>query len=464
MIVLALDTTTRAGGVAVLENDRVLAEVAGDEQRTQGERLPADLLQALASAGHPLGGVDLFAVASGPGSFTGLRVGIATMQGLAFATGRRVAPVSALEALAHAAVAQRGTRWVTGDPIVVLMDAHRREVFGQVWVIDPSESDPVGLVPLTDPFVESRASVLDRLASLLDGAASTRSTRGVWFIGDGVDAAGSSWDDSAAQRRAAPTFMLPTPPTLAVMVGRLAFRRGPAAAVSPHAVQPLYIRRSYAELARDRLLISVGAAPRVGPTQKQPCPPDTETASERSPWPPEGRPASDQGRGGPLCPPNTETVAEHWTVTPMDGSRDLEAVLLVDDESFVNPWTRDMYIADLVRSDVSFIHVLRGRVSGLVGVCSAWVVADELHINNVAIRPAWRRRGLGRALLIEVLAAAALRGASRSTLEVRRSNTAALNLYAGLGFREAGTRRDYYRNPVEDALILWKDAEGRGGS
>src|SRR5215831_7968433 len=101
MRVLALDTTGRAGSVAIVEDGRIVREHEGDASRTHGERLPGEL-EAL---GISFASVDVFAVASGPGSFTGLRVGIATMQGLALVTRRPVAGVSALEA--HAQLASR---------------------------------------------------------------------------------------------------------------------------------------------------------------------------------------------------------------------------------------------------------------------------------------------------------------------------------------------------------------------
>ena len=86
MLVLALDTTTRAGSVAVVDDDALLSEIVGDPSRTHGERLPRDLMRALEAASVPLESIDLLAVAAGPGSFTGLRVGIAAMQGLAMAS------------------------------------------------------------------------------------------------------------------------------------------------------------------------------------------------------------------------------------------------------------------------------------------------------------------------------------------------------------------------------------------
>src|SRR6185312_7287850 len=95
---------TRAGSVALVVDDRVVDERAGDGSRTHGERLPAELAQLGASWDS----IDVFAVAVGPGSFTGLRIGIATIQGLALVTGRRIAAVSALEALAQRASERLG--------------------------------------------------------------------------------------------------------------------------------------------------------------------------------------------------------------------------------------------------------------------------------------------------------------------------------------------------------------------
>src|SRR5471032_1379693 len=103
MRVLALDTTTRAGSVALVDDDRIVDERSGDGTRTHAERLPGELIALVDANALAWPDVDLFAVASGPGSFTGLRIGIATIQGLAFARGSRMVAVPALEALAHVA-------------------------------------------------------------------------------------------------------------------------------------------------------------------------------------------------------------------------------------------------------------------------------------------------------------------------------------------------------------------------
>jgi tRNA threonylcarbamoyl adenosine modification protein YeaZ len=101
LLTLALDTTTKTSSCAVARDGIVLCEQAGDGSKPQAERLPGDLIALLAHAGLSLADIDLFAVATGPGSFTGLRIGIATMQGLAFATGKPLVGVSGFDALAH---------------------------------------------------------------------------------------------------------------------------------------------------------------------------------------------------------------------------------------------------------------------------------------------------------------------------------------------------------------------------
>jgi ribosomal-protein-alanine N-acetyltransferase len=147
------------------------------------------------------------------------------------------------------------------------------------------------------------------------------------------------------------------------------------------------------------------------------------------------------------------------------GEADLDEVLAIEGASFSNPWTRDMFRHELANAGVSYGYLLRGDDGRAAGFCTVWVIVDEVHINNVAIAPEFRGRGLGEALLEFVLRLWSGFGARRATLEVRRSNLTAINLYSKLGFTVAGVRRNYYTEPVEDALILWREegAAGRTG-
>jgi ribosomal-protein-alanine N-acetyltransferase len=146
------------------------------------------------------------------------------------------------------------------------------------------------------------------------------------------------------------------------------------------------------------------------------------------------------------------------------GDLDLEGVLEVDAESFTNPWTREMYLSELQNPAVCRILVARTERDRVAGYCAFWLVSDEVHINNLAIRPQLRGRGMGTALVREVLARGQASGAMRATLEVRASNADARRLYERLGFVHSATRRGYYTNPEEDALILWWERDRGPGA
>jgi ribosomal-protein-alanine N-acetyltransferase len=146
-----------------------------------------------------------------------------------------------------------------------------------------------------------------------------------------------------------------------------------------------------------------------------------------------------------------------WLIEALSSSSEIDAILAIEEASFTNPWTRDMYLAELANRGVSYFFVAKDGSGRVVGFCSFWRVLDELHINNLAVAPAFRRNGIATALLIRVLEEGTKLGAHRATLEVRRSNEAARLLYERFGFTVAGVRRGYYTNPVEDALVLWRD-------
>ena len=141
-------------------------------------------------------------------------------------------------------------------------------------------------------------------------------------------------------------------------------------------------------------------------------------------------------------------------VEPLASPADLDGIIEIEQASFNNPTTREWYEEELRRPDVCFIYVLRTPDSPVAGFCAYWRVLEQLHINNLAIRPELRGRGLGSRLLNGVMAEARRLGATTATLEVRRSNIAALKLYAKAGFAQVGVRQNYYTQPVEDALVL----------
>jgi len=132
---------------------------------------------------------------------------------------------------------------------------------------------------------------------------------------------------------------------------------------------------------------------------------------------------------------------------------DLTAVIEIERRAFPTPWSLAMFVLELSKPTGICLAAVRERA--LVGyvVCSRYDL--DWHIMNVAIDPDHRREGLGSALLAE-LYRRAQSGGARFTLEVRRSNQAAIELYTRDGFRVAGTRRRYYQDNGEDALIMWR--------
>lgn len=132
---------------------------------------------------------------------------------------------------------------------------------------------------------------------------------------------------------------------------------------------------------------------------------------------------------------------------------DVLAVDRIERASFDDPWSRSLLLQELVPSALRLPLVAEcdGEVAGYL---MAWRSGDELHILNVAVDPARRRRGVGAALLTAALAAARRGGLTEVTLEVRVANRPALALYHSYGFRDVGLRPGYYADTGEDALIL----------
>ena len=233
MHVLALDTTARALSAAVVEDHHIRAERVGDTMRSHAERLPGALFEVVADAKINLAQIDVFAVTAGPGSFTGLRIGIATMQGLAFVTGKRIVAVSALDALAHAAASDA----VEGTLVAAWIDAHRRDVFAALY-----------RVAAAPPFSRGRIVALDAASVDQPEAILRRWTPApAVFIGSGA----RLYVEAIAARAAGARIM--GAPPLAGVVGRVAVDSARAGAtVDPDGVQPIYVRRPVAEIAREQ--------------------------------------------------------------------------------------------------------------------------------------------------------------------------------------------------------------------
>jgi len=236
MVILAVETATRAGSVA-LAIDGAIDARPGDPARTHGERLPQDLLDLLAAHRLGIDDVDLFAVVVGPGSFTGLRVGMATMQGFALARGKSVVPLSTLEAILDSWWIEQARAERPGPGVaVVWMDGQRGDVFYAAW---RHEGDTWRGAVAIEPRVGLAADVIRDVRAAAGDAE-------IVFVDPGwprgVEAVREAFPQAAWHTYAGP---------LAGAAARAAVAH-PESAVVPHALRPSYVRRPDAELARDR--------------------------------------------------------------------------------------------------------------------------------------------------------------------------------------------------------------------
>jgi tRNA threonylcarbamoyladenosine biosynthesis protein TsaB len=223
MRILAVDTSTMAGGVALMESGRVLCDLRVNLQVSHASRVLALIHQALTLASVPLESIDLFAASQGPGSFTGLRIGIATVMGLGHATQRAVLGVDTLEALAM--------KVLTAPYLVCpVLDARKGEVFGAIFRV--TAEGPRRLTPnLVMPPDTFCANI----------------TEPTLLLGTGVEAYRGVWDTHLGELAifAPPWLGMPC----SVEVGALAFTQATIGPGRPSAtLAPIYVRASEAEV------------------------------------------------------------------------------------------------------------------------------------------------------------------------------------------------------------------------
>jgi tRNA threonylcarbamoyladenosine biosynthesis protein TsaB len=220
---LTIQTATPAGSVALTEGSRLLGELFLDVRRPHGEWLLGAIDRLLAAAGLPVDNLDGFGVTVGPGSFTGLRVGLATVKGLALATGKPLAGVSTLQALAMQAP-------YAALPVCALLDARKQEVYAGTFVWQDGLPRPTGPERVLSP---------ERLLGELTGP--------VLFVGDGA----TVYRTLIARQLGSQAHFLPAAydPPRAAHAALLAAEVFAAGEAKPAAqVNPVYIRPSEAEL------------------------------------------------------------------------------------------------------------------------------------------------------------------------------------------------------------------------
>jgi len=134
---------------------------------------------------------------------------------------------------------------------------------------------------------------------------------------------------------------------------------------------------------------------------------------------------------------------------------DLPEVRTIEALSFSNPWSDNTFRGEIQNSSVSFPMVVVQRPGErVIGYILYWHIQEDVQVNNIAVHPDFRGRGIGEALMQHIIERVRKKGATFVTLEVRPSNTTAVTLYKKLGFEVLGMRKNYYTNPNEDACLM----------
>lgn len=390
---LAIESATEHVEVAVVSPDGVLAHVVEDVGHGHTRRLTPLVTEALARAGVGPAALSWVAADLGPGSFTGVRVGLATAEAYAFAAGATLAGASGLAALAHAAPARRAL-------VVPLVGAGRRDVYAGFFRVDARGGVSLVAAPRVLPAEAVHAAVAE-VHALLPALA-------VRFVGPGAGRERERLEQAYPTSTAHAFRHAGLSALDLAAVARLGAGPGAGLPAKGREAEPVYVRSAQAEeRVRRALAGAVPIAIRAMTEADVPAIAAIERRVFTDPW------------------------AESFFVDALARGAGAAA-----GESF-RPWAR---VAE--------------RAGALAGYALATFAGERVTLENIATAPGQRREGVARALLAALLEDAAATGAAEASLEVRASNDAAQALYRAYGFRFAGLRRGYYQSPPEDALVM----------
>lgn len=421
-LVVAVDTSTDMLACAVAwwtpevffddTPSRACVELLSSRDHACRRRANVELVEtvdaALADAGMTRADVGGYLVGRGPGSFTGVRIGISTAKGLAVGANVPLMGASTLDACAWTAW-QAGTRGM----LAVAADAMRGEVYPALYDLD--DQGPHRL--FERERVVKAAAVADEWASRTDSDS-------LQLTGDGLARHGALFERAGLMERALPRELWW--PSGAGLLAAAASPEGLAAAGStdPGAVLPVYTRLSDAE-ENERKRLGLSESPNAA-----------------------------------LTGVADELAGRHLQYRPM-AAADAEAMAELELESFRGaghePWSASAFLSELdPGSPAARTWWVAHDDGALIGFAGGMVVDRDMEILDVAVASAHRRSGIARKLLAHVSYDAQMLGCTTSSLEVEDGNDAAISLYEGLGYKAVGRRRAYY-GAGRDAVVMRAD-------
>ena len=423
MKIIAFDSSGMVASVAYLEDGVVVAEYTMNHKKTHSQTLLPMLDRIVTDAEIELSEIDAIAVAAGPGSFTGLRIGAATVKGLGLALEKPVIPVPTCEGLAYNLAGAAGL-------VVPIMDARRGQVYTGIYRSGSSAvilSGEAAKEPLTESKDSSALTVIeDQMAVSIEELLEKLAGYGepVTFLGDGVQVFCSVIEEKCK----VPFTFAPPQSALqrAASVGALAEMYAEAdknVMLPADDLRPIYLRKSQAEREHE-------AAAKKRLAQ------DLETVADME----------------------KELFSDAWSPDTLKDSikYTYNHILLIDTEGNIRPLVPEEDVAD------SF--VVGEEESVTAGYLIYADPADTAELHRIAILPDYRRNGLAKKLMQEMLRRCGhteenageeqTLGKLPIMLEVRAGNAPAIALYQAFQFVQVSVRKNYYNDPIEDAIIM----------
>lgn len=395
MRVLAIDSSGLTATVAIVEDDQMIAEYTTNYKKTHSQTLLPMIDEMVRMVDADLKEIDAIAVAGGPGSFTGLRIGSATAKGLGLALDKPLIHVPTVDAMAY-------SLYGCEDIICPIMDARRKQVYTGLYSFSHKKREENDDSSLYDEpvFQVLRMQMAVPVEELIRHLNVYR--RRVVFLGDGVPVYKEMLAEGLKVSYSfAPSFMNRQ---RAAAVGALGIRYYKAGRYEAAAeFKPEYLRKSQAE--RERAEREKNAVPKVR------------------------------------------------RMTMEDGA----AVAEMEHQLFPDAWSEKSILETLEQPNT--ICLMADKAGRTAGYLLAYTAADEAEIARIAVVKELQRQGVARVLLSELESVCGSEGLKKILLDVRCGNSAARALYEAAGFKEDGIRQRFYENPVEDAILMSRQLE-----
>lgn len=405
MKILGIDTSGPVGAVAIADGDLLLSQFSIQYKTTHSEILMPMLDDICKKIHLDLKSIDAIAVAKGPGSFTGLRIGSATAKGLALALDIPIIPVPTVDGIAY-------NLYGVEKIICPMMDARRNQVYTGLYTFVPKTPEGKSFERTFDMQVihEQFATSVDEIVNMINEIG-----KPVVLLGDGIPV----YHDRLEELITVPYSIAPmhqNRQNSAALVALASQYAAEGRMVSSDEFAPEYLRMSQAEREAKE---------------------NNGQAKELSKKRLDSRKA-----------PGAVRIRE---MTPEDIE---DAAILEKTNLGKEAWTAAQLMTAMTRDDT--IYLVAEKAGRIVGMCGVQNISGDGEVTNVSVACDCRGEGIGYKMMKQLLERGRGIGIEAYTLEVRAGNERAIHLYERLGFVSEGTRPGFYDEPKEDAAIYWK--------